>query len=46
MLMYALTGRMKIESGANAVKIADSLDGPDVVNNPKFIDIEKFQYSV
>jgi len=41
MLLYALTGRMKIESGGNAVITADD----EVVNAPKFIDIEKFQYS-
>lgn len=45
MLLYALTGRMKLEAGNNAVKVADSMTDPDVANAPKFIDVEKFHYS-
>lgn len=50
MLLYALTGRMKMESQANGAlqvsKVADDLNDDEVVNAPKFIDIEKLSFSV
>lgn len=52
MLMYALTGRMKVEAPAQAgenvivVKVDDSLDQEEVERAPKFLDLEKFTYSV
>jgi len=49
MLTYALTGRLKLERDPNqgneikAVKVADELDDPEVISNPSFIDITKFE---
>lgn len=51
MLTYALTGRLKLERDQNnsgeirAVKVADSMDSPDIENNPSFIDITRFTTS-
>ncbi|MFO8028133.1 MAG: prepilin-type N-terminal cleavage/methylation domain-containing protein [Opitutales bacterium] len=49
MLLYALTGRMKFDPQVDqdpVYHVADSLDDDEVEKAPKFIDIEKFYYSV
>jgi prepilin-type N-terminal cleavage/methylation domain-containing protein len=49
MLLYALTGRLKFDPSNqedSVFKVADDLDDEEVEKAPKFIDLEKFSYTV
>jgi hypothetical protein len=49
MLLYALTGRLKLDPQATegpVFQVSDSLEDDKVKHAPKFIDISKFTYSV